>query len=454
MKTIHERIVMRKFFQAFLLILTCLSRWQAFAVEPLNDQQVRAVREAIAPKIEEWKSQARTDWDAIAILNLAKQWPGIQSDAVNAANPLNYGLGHVYADAGCSSLKEFTARLTAGIMLGNGFKDGVVNIRLKPHELTIYRDAVRDLSQYFTSDPLSEAHFRTTGSAGSVRGHVDAVNSSFAPAGKTDPIALVIPAAPVTLVSTSPAGQAIAKRYEDSELNADHAIYPEIYEQTEIVIDGPPIGSIEAAVKYNNPAVVVFANTHSIHFGKRPNDGPLPNNQEVCIFRCTDLTDQLGAQKDSFWPFDQTGGVYASGINIVRTTGTTRASFRVAHPQGYPIGLIFSAAPSVAAPSATDAAFPEYKELINKIVEHQFIMAIINGHDTLITGNFGLGIFPNNGDVVADAYINCLRKFNKRIARVVFTYLEPESTNPRIAIFGKKMLAAKALIEQERDSES
>lgn len=453
MNIIHERIVMRKFFQAFLLILTCLSRWQAFAVQPLNDQQVMAVREAIAPKIEEWKSQARTDWDAIAILNQAKQW---LRPSAGTTNPLEEELLSVYNQSCCGSTKEFVVRLTAGIMLGNGFKDGVVNIRLKPHELTTYRDAVRDLSQYFTSDPLSEAHFRTTESPGSVRGHVDAVNSSFAPAGKTDPIALVIPAAPATLVSTSPAGQAIAKRYEDSELNADHAIHPEIYDQTEIVIDGRPIGSIEAAVKYNNPAVVVFANTHSIHFDKRPNDNALPNNQEVCIFRCTDLTDQLGAQKDSFWPFDQTGGVYASGINIVRTASTTRASFQQAHPQGYPISLIFSAAPSSCAPSATDSrAVADYRELINKIVEHQFIMAIINGHDTLITGNFGLGIFNNDGDVVADAYIKCLRKFNKRIARVVFTYLDPNNrSQPEVAKFGRKMLAEKALIEQERDSES
>ncbi len=454
MKIIHERIVMRKFFQAFLLILTCLSRWQAFAVEPLNDQQVRAVREAIAPKIEEWKSQARTDWDAIAILNQAKQW---LRPSAGTTNPLAEELLSVYNQSCCGSTKEFVVKLTAGIMLGNGFKNGVVNIRLKVDELTTYRDAVTELSQHFTSAPLSEAHFRTTGSAGSVRGHVDAVNSSFAPAGKTDPIALVIPTAPVTLVSTSPAGQAIAKRYVDSELNANSTDFPEKCDHTEIVIEHAKtkIGSIEAAVKYDNPAVVVFANTHPIHFGKRPNDDALPNNQEVCIFRCTDLTDKLGAQKDSFWPFDQTGGVYASGIKIVRTTGTTRASFKLAHPQGYPIGLIFSAAPSVAAPSATDSrAVADYRELINKIVEHQFIMAIINGHDTLITGNFGLGIFPNNGDVVADAYINCLRKFNKRIARVVFTYLEPESTNPRIAIFGRKMLASKALIEQERDSES
>jgi len=458
MNIIHERIVMRKFFQAFLLILTCLSRWQAFATDfaPFTDHQVRAVRNAIGlTKIQEWKSQAGTDWDAIAILNQAKQWPGIQSDAVNAANPLNYGLRRVYDETHCSSLKEFTARLTAGILLGNGFKDGVVNVHLKVDELTTYRDAVRDLSQHFTSATLSEAHFRATGSTGSVRGHVDAVNSLFATARKTDPITLVIPGAPVTLVSTSPAGQAIAKRYVDSELSADHAIYPKC-DHTEIVLEGPPIGSIEAAVKYDNPAVVVFANKNPIHFGTRPDDAAMDANQERCIFRCTDLTDQLSARKNSFWPFDQTGGVYASGINIVRTASTTRASFQQDHPQGHPIGLIFSAAPSSGVPSATDsAAVADYRKLINKIVEHQFIMAIMNGHDTLITGNFGLGIFNNDGDVVADAYIKCLQKFDRLIARVVFTYLDPNNIRqPEVAKFGQKMLAAKALIERDRGSES
>ena len=84
---------------------------------------------------------------------------------------------------------------------------------------------------------------------------------------------------------------------------------------------------------------------------------------------------------------------------------------------------------------------------IDKIIEHQFIMALMNGNRTLITGNFGLGIFGNNGDVVADAYIKYLRKYDGKIERVVFTYLEPTSSKPEIANFAKKIqLAARGSV--------
>jgi ribonucleotide reductase alpha subunit len=454
-KGYHERkpgrTVVRKFFRAFLQILICLSSWQAFAVEPFNDQPVRAVREAIgSTKIAEWKRQARTDWDAIAILNQAKQWPGILSD--DSTNPLDEELKRVYSEIGCGTIKEFVVRLTAGILLGNGFKNGVVKVTLPHDQFSTYHETVRDISQHISATGLTEAHIKTNESAGNLRGHVDAVNSLFAPADhKIDPVKVVIPG-PVA-VSAIPAAQAVAIKYVDADLNADSTAFLQSSPHTEIVFEyaSTRTGSIEAAINYPNPAVVVFANTSSGHLNTQPSDGHLPNNQESCIFRCTDASRALATKKE-LWPFHETGGIYARGINILRTASTNLVSFRQAHPQGYPIGLIFSAAPSSGAPSAANsAAFSDYRELINKIVEHQFIMAIMNGHDTLITGNFGLGIFKNNGDVVADAYINCLRNFNGRIARVVFTYLDPNSTSyPEVAKFGRRMEEAKAAIEQER----
>ena len=432
------------------LVVCVMTTTTIFASEvmPFTDSQVRAVRDAIGSKIAEWKSQANTDWDAIAILHQAKQWPGIQgNDSIPLNQVANFaGLVNVYKTTGCLSLKEFTARLTVGILLGNGFKNGVVNVELPADQRSTYHGAVNDLSHHISTTGLTEKHLKTSEAASSLDGHVAAMNRLFTPFGKSDSIILSRPdTVPATQLSAT---QVSATRYRDSDLNVDIQSFQKICDHTKIVLVGQGIGGIEAAEMYidDNPAVVVFANTSPIHLDKKPNDDPMINNQEVCIFRCTNASEALKARENELWPFTEEGGIHASGIKIMRTATVKPGNFRqLAHP----ISLIFSAAPSGGIPkdkSNTDA-WDSYVKRIDKIIEHQFIMALLNGNRTLIRGNFGLGIFGNNGDVVADAYIKYLRKYDGKIERVVFTYLEPTSSKPEIANFAKKIqLAARGSV--------
>ena len=170
-------VPLKNFQQIKLGILALLISVQLFAAAaPFNDDQVTQVRNALSPCIEYLKmNKYKTDWDAVAILAEADSWLKPNAVVPNYIENL-YNSDNSYG----ANIQEFVARLTAGMMLGNGFKLGVVQIEIgkdiRQDEMKLYQESVIGIAQYITANKIEENSVKTNGNRSHIPAHTNTLN--------------------------------------------------------------------------------------------------------------------------------------------------------------------------------------------------------------------------------------------------------------------------------------
>ncbi len=157
---------------------------QIFGDMPMSDQEVKRFRFAISAenkkRVKDWKikdwliKSDKTKWHAIAILANIRQLL-----LADAAVP-----EYIKQETNCNTIYELAARLISGIMLGNGFDNGVVKTEVGDNishtEVNLYYDSVTNIAKYISADDEIELkHFDACKSKSNLTEYITNVNNTL-----------------------------------------------------------------------------------------------------------------------------------------------------------------------------------------------------------------------------------------------------------------------------------
>jgi uncharacterized protein (TIGR02452 family) len=202
-----------------------------------------------------------------------------------------------------------------------------------------------------------------------------------------------------------------------------HSFAPVLRDRFATVITITDEDTLEAASHYDNACCLNFA-SH-----KRPGGGykavqhiPMPiKTQEEDLFRRSNLPDIMDTkQVRQHYPLTGVEGIYCGGVQVERDNKL------VAHDP-YTVSVI--TVPAVVNPQ------PEQKGLVRDKVRRILEIAAEQGHEVLILGAWGCGVFNNDPEEIAGLFLGFLvGEFRGVFSEVVFAIPGKESRNHKLFV--------------------
>ena len=162
----------------FFVCTSAMNIWSAEVLDQMQsiksihslqarEEQVRAFRRCFDPEIQARKEQLKTDWDAIATLDLLSA--AIRGQLILDSNKLNPLKDSALGTRGRSSffnygIREFLQSLFKAITMGIGYDKGVVNANLSDDKMKQYKSVVVSVNPYFdeNSQKSEIGHIKAT----------------------------------------------------------------------------------------------------------------------------------------------------------------------------------------------------------------------------------------------------------------------------------------------------
>jgi len=156
--------------------------------------------------------------------------------------------------------------------------------------------------------------------------------------------------------------------------------------------------------------------------------------QEECIFR---RTNAIFTHPKEWYPLDRTQCVYSPEVTIVKDSKYEMLSER------YTVGMLAMAAlrkPKLVCSLGTTYQAAD-REMMGAKIEAIFKVAILHGHDSLVLGALGCGVFCNPPLEVAELFRDAIKKYGGHFKRIGFAVLttKPEDAS-NFDIFSKVLL--------------
>ena len=206
--------------------------------------------------------------------------------------------------------------------------------------------------------------------------------------------------------------------------------------------------SFQAAMKFHrvmpNKKIAVLNFASEI----KPGGGVLKGStaQEEALCRCSTLYPTLNQdwlKKSYYFPNqahrdyrnDDTC-IYSEKIIICKTDTATPE--RLSHEDFVPVDVITCAAPNLRHIDAEAINFSELSELHVKRAKHILHIASANGVDILVTGAFGCGAFKNEPKIVAEAWKEALKTYQKKFDYIIFAVFFRNRESDNFKVFNEK----------------
>jgi uncharacterized protein (TIGR02452 family) len=147
--------------------------------------------------------------------------------------------------------------------------------------------------------------------------------------------------------------------------------------------------------------------------------------QEECIFR---RTNAIFTHPKEFYRLSRMQCVYSPEVTIIKDSKYEML------PQSNHCSVGMLALPALRKPKLlsnnTTYQLPD-KEMMNEKIEAIFKVAILNGHDSLVLGALGCGVFCNPPLEVAHLFKDAIKKYGGYFKRIGFAVLtvKPEDAN-------------------------
>ncbi len=154
--------------------------------------------------------------------------------------------------------------------------------------------------------------------------------------------------------------------------------------------------------------------------------------QEECLFR---RSNAFQTHPDTWYPLEENEVIYSPEVQIIKDSNYNLLPQDIID-QGF-VSMI-----AVAAIRKPRLHFNHYDDedraLMTNKIESIFKIAILHGHDSLVLGALGCGVFKNPPEDVANIYKNCIRFYGKYFKKIGFAILcVKESDKENIDTFKK-----------------
>ena len=111
---------------------------------------------------------------------------------------------------------------------------------------------------------------------------------------------------------------------------------------------------------------------------------------------------------------------------------------RLNHDDFVTVDVITCAAPDLRKARYSDCNVKELFEIHAKRAKHILHIAALNGVDILVTGAFGCGAFKNNPDLVAEAWKEALKDYQRKFDYVIFAVYTREHEISNFKAFNER----------------
>jgi uncharacterized protein (TIGR02452 family) len=137
--------------------------------------------------------------------------------------------------------------------------------------------------------------------------------------------------------------------------------------------------------------------------------------QEECIFR---RTNAFATHPEDWYPLKPEQVIYSPSVHIIKDISHDLLP-KAKHCE---IGLL--TVPAIRKPRLQDGCYnTDDRLLMTAKIESIFNIAIRNGHDSLVLGAFGCGVFRNPPTEVASIFRDMLRTYASSFKRIGFAVL-------------------------------